>query len=454
MFINTRAFSCIILIPIFLISPIYYARMGGFDFNAGTSFSAVDIFLVIAVFAAIWAFATKPHHFFKKIDAPLLGVGILFVALAVMSVVLSNMMSISVVPISWSAAISGTVQYGFIFIGFPLIASALLKKESIGQYMKLIAIGQLVPLLLAIIVAPNESFPELRGYLYWAGRTIGTFGNANSFAAVIVVTIPIYVWLMSERLWQWKILGLFGTACSLISLYLTGSFSGILTLAFVVAINLVILLPLKRHPARQNLVGCIKGAFKILAATLLFLLGVHLYAPTTTCKVDERLLSLVNYNCSQVVEQVSATSESSAQTQVRPAIMLKTASTRMDLSFNALELVAERGAKSLVLGHGIRQTTLDPRFHINGTPLDIHMLYILLWVEGGLVLMLAFVAFVALLLNNCYKMANDHPYEALALASGILALATICAFLPHTYLRYFWVPLLPAFIPIITSRKP
>jgi len=117
----------------------------------------------------------------------------------------------------------------------------------------------------------------------------------------------------------------------------------------------------------------------------------------------------------------------------------------MELNYRGLKLLKERMG-GFLYGHGVRQTSYLPEFNFGGNGLDIHLLYLLLWVEGGFILAATFGVYLLLLLRNCINLAKTHPAEAITLATALLSLALFGLFLPHAYLRYFWLPLLPAFI--------
>jgi hypothetical protein len=119
-------------------------------------------------------------------------------------------------------------------------------------------------------------------------------------------------------------------------------------------------------------------------------------------------------------------------------------SQRIELIERAMDLVVSRSG-GVFLGHGLRQSFAYTPFHFAGPALDVHMQFILLWIEGGFVLMLLYILFLGLIARQVFRAAKNHPAEALMMGASLVAIIFTGAMSPHLYLRYFWVPLLPAF---------
>jgi hypothetical protein len=99
----------------------------------------------------------------------------------------------------------------------------------------------------------------------------------------------------------------------------------------------------------------------------------------------------------------------------------------------------------LLTGHGVRESEALSEFSFAGPHQEIHLIYLLLWVEGGFILLACFCLYLALLLKNAAALAAEYPSEAVVAGSAVVALALFGFTYPHLYMRYFWVPLLPAF---------
>ncbi len=488
----------------FLTAPYFYIRYGGFDFSKGTSFSLVDLFLV-AAFAFVAIFFIK-NHVLLKVDRQcrdMLILGSIITFLCLLSGITAPLLY--KISIRWSSLLSGTLQYAFIFIGFPLLAFFFLSVNKLRTAIRYIALGYLFPMLLTILMLPVNFSPHLRELFYFANRALGTYGNAVGFALVLVITFPFYVYLVATEKGFWQKVGYVGVIALLHCLFLTASFSGIFVFILVVFSNLLLMTVWKNNPLRQAIKETISRFVLILFLYAGSYVALSYYSPIMVEKVSDRIFSILQKSVSAPQAIVPAPSSApqaqtplpqeptpapqaqtplpqeptpapqaqtplpqeptpapQAQTPLpqesapppqahtQASVMVQTASLRMDLNYKALKLIQERNG-GVFFGHGLRQTSLMPEFNLEGNGLDVHLIYLLLWAEGGLILVLAFLGYFGLLFRNCINLSKTHSDEALAIGNSVLALVLFCFFHPHVYLRYFWVPLLLAFV---TTKKP
>jgi hypothetical protein len=455
---NTQPVHFLMLL-VFLTAPYFYIRDGGFDFSKGNSLSLVDLFLITSLCLVGYNFLLKRFSLNKRLLA-MLWVGGVFTALCLLSGITAQIFGAND-NVNWLTLFSGTVQYSFIFIAFPVLAAFFLSSGNIRTAIRYIALGYMPTMLMTILLAPEAAFPDLRTMFFAVNRAIGTYGNANSFAEVLMITMPLYAYLIATEKGLWQKVGYVGLIALLVCLFLSGSFSGAIALVIIMIANVILIAVWKKHPLR----GHIKSALLQLALIIFMFTcayaAVSIYAPYIVGRVVERILphtinSAPNHameiTSEQSVEIISGQKVEvpisppvAAPPPPPPTVLQGTVNTRMELNYRALDKIKERSG-GLFYGHGLRQTSALPEFDFEGNGLDVHMLYLLLWAEGGFILTATFMAYLLLLFYNCVNLAKTYPAEAIAIGTSVLSLAVFCLFLPHDYLRYFWVPLLPAFI--------
>ncbi len=430
-----------VILLAFLTAPYFYIRYGGFDFSKGTSFSLVDLFLVSA-FAFVAIFFIK-NHALLKVDRQcrdMLILGSIIIFLCLLSGIIAPLLYKT--NIRWPSLLSGASQYAFIFIGFPLLAFFFLSVNKLRTAIRFIALGYLFPMLLTLLMSPVNFFSPLREFFYCANRALGTYGNANSFAVVLVITLPFYIYLVATEKGFWQKIGYVGVITLLPCLFLSASFSGIIVLSSVIFFNLLLMVFWKNNPLRQAIKETVSRFALIFSLFAGLCVALSYFSPFIVEKVSSRIFLKTVY----VPQEQAPTSQNPQEQALAPqSEMVQSALTRMELNYRALKLIQERNG-GLFFGHGLRQTPLRPDFNFGGIGLDVHLVYLLLWVEGGLILVLAFIGYFGLLFRNCLKLSKKYPHEALVVGNSILALMLFCFFLPHVYLRYFWVPLLLAFV--------
>jgi hypothetical protein len=268
----------------------------------------------------------------------------------------------------------------------------------------------------------------MREAFFFAGRALGTYGNAVSFAAVLVIVLPYYAILFVTEKGLWRAIGAIGVNLTMICLALTISFSGMLVFLCLLIGNILLAFAWRDHPLRK-----FKSKFVSLGiSTTLFLsitTGIAMmYSPELQEVMTHRLFFL----------------DPSSTTNVELE-NFGSADQRLYLIDTALKLIQERDG-GILSGHGMRQTDKIPAFSYYGPHQEVHLIYLLLWIEGGLILVGVYLAFLFFLIRNVVNLAKISPTAAVAVGSAVAAITLFGMLNPHLYLRYFWIPILPAFV--------
>jgi hypothetical protein len=422
------------------LAPWFYLRWGGFSFSVGTSLSLVDLFL----FAGLVYFAMRFARGDVTLDQvlqgpqkPLLLCGIAFVLLGVLSGFTHVWASSE--PVSWGPLLSGLSQYAFVLLALPLITLAVLGGQQARYVVRILAVGYLLPMIGNLVLLRPDVLPQISFMFTSVGRAIGSYGNANSFGGVLMLTLPYYLYLAYVETGRWRWVGIAGAALSCSCLLLTASFGGYLVLAACLAANLI-LITWKGHPvrARGALRAVVVPTAAILASVAVVSVLTPFYAPSIQVAFVARLGTAATQPLTAEVVGPASINGIGGLSQ-----NIGSMSQRLDLIARGLELISERHG-GLFYGHGLRQTTMMDEFAFGDVQLDIHLIYLLLWVEGGAVLALAFIAYLASLLLGCVSQLRSRPGLAIAAGTSILAFILMGMVMPHIYLRYFWVPLMPA----------
>ncbi len=428
----------IAMLLVFLTAPYFYIRQSGFDFSKGSSFSLVDFFLLTSIFVVAYNFFTKRFSFdFNKHLRNMLIIGSMFTALCLLSGITAPMFAAND-HVNWRTLISGAMQYSFIFIAFPLLVAFFISSSNVKTAIRYIALGYIPPMIINILLAPEAAFPNLREMFFSANRAMGTYGNANSLAEVLLITLPFYIYLIATEKGFWQKVGYIGLIAVLDCLFLYGSFSGFIARVVIAIANFVLLAMWKKHPLRAHMKKILQQSLLIFFMFACSYVALSYYAPYVVGKILERIIPAA-------LEPARLKPATLKPAALEPTVLEQTVNTRMELNYRALDKIKERSG-GLFYGHGLRQTSSLPEFNFGGNGLDVHLLYLLLWAEGGFILAATFGWYLLLLLRNCVNLAKTHPAEAVAIGTAVLSLALFGLFLPHAYLRYFWVPLLPAFV--------
>lgn len=442
-----------------ILAPWFYLRWGGFNFSVGTSLSLVDLFLFAGAAYFAVRFSKGEITLKQTLQGPqkwLFLFGSAFVLLGLLSGFTSVWADNR--SLSWGALLSGLLQYAFVLLVLPVVAQAVLGGQQALSVVRILALGYLLPMLANLLLLNPEFLPQISFMFTSVGRAIGSYGNANSFAGVIALVLPYYLYLayIDEGRWQW--VGIVGAAVSLFCLLLTASFGGYLVLAACIGVNLLLIV-WKGHPLRTA--GALRTMLVPTITILAIFVGIFtvsaLYAPPIQGALFSRLGAAAEpHSMGDLVAEDNYGSEGGISGLGQNVGSM---SQRLDLIGRGFELIGERGG-GLFYGHGLRQTTMMDEFAFGDVHLDIHLVYQLLWVEGGAVFALTFVGYLATLLLFCLLQLRTRPGLAIAAATSVVAFGLMGMVMPHLYLRYFWVPLMPAmalaagyFAPVKDKKK-
>ncbi|TRZ92018.1 MAG: hypothetical protein D4R88_01085 [Methanosarcinales archaeon] len=421
-----------LMLLIFLSAPYIFLRLHGDDYSQGSSVTLVDVFLGIAGIKMMLLIAIKGgrtnHTKLHSVSYPLLLVGYAFMIVSFLSGIEGLLFFGLGDVFSIGRLLSGTSQYAFIMIFLPLFASHYLSANNLKHVMRYISFGYFLPMLLSLFFLPHATDGRLREVFYFANRALGSYGNANTFSGLLVMILPYYVFLSITEKGFWRAMGYVGVSLSLLCLFLTVSFSGMLALIVLIIANILLALFWCGHPIHKYKYRAIHLSIStVFFVTIVFVIATS-YMPSIIEDVAVRLFFLDESNTKSIEVENLGSGEA-----------------RLRLIDVALGLIKSRDG-GLLLGHGMRQSEALHEFSFAGPHQDVHLIYLLLWIEGGFILLLLFGAYLLLLIRNVIKLAKIAPFEAVAVGSAVLGLALFGMTYPHMYMRFFWVPLLPAFV--------
>ncbi|AVT78130.1 hypothetical protein RPPS3_40680 [Rhodopseudomonas palustris] len=417
-----------LLLATILAAPYFYIRPYGFDFSRGTSLSLVDIGLFALLISALTEQrANLVRQFGNCVYAK---IGVTFVLVAMIAAALGRYLIQFETPLKWWNFLSVLSQYGFVLIALPWLAMYYLPLD-LRKSIRWIALAYLPPMLLGLILVNHSSPDDLRSLFYSINRGIGTYGNANSFAVVILLVLPYYVYLSLTERGAWQILGYAGSAVSIVSLLLTVSFSSILTLSVMIAV--VALFLMWRFGLRlREWRDVIRFVSLTGSLTLALALAICLYEPQVLTDLSPRFATAKAGLAGQGLEAIGSGSQ------------------RMELMEAALHIIGQQKG-NLLWGNGLGNARFSELFTFGDVSLDVHNLYLLLWLEAGLAGMCLFASFLLAAIIFALRRATYWRAEAVTIGMSVFAMAVSAMSYPHLYLRYFWIPLLPAFL---LARKP
>lgn len=493
-----------------LVAPYLYLRSHGFDFSKGTSFTLVDVFLFLLVFKACWLWGgvfkkalvqkTKEGSGFISSLRAFVGedlwafwlLAIIFSVWGLFSAPFGRLFIDVSSPIKWSMVISAVAQYAFILAAFPLMAAFFIRTSQQRLWMvRIISLGYLGPMLITFALSAQEKGSSWHDMFFAVNRAIGSYGNANTFAYVLLILFPFYVYLAAcDASSFWRRLGFFGTASSLVSLVLCGSFSGWLALSFLV-IGFCVCCAFLSSGLSLSKKAALKFLAKVAGLVLVLVMGLSLYSPQSVRNVvwrmgpalgvsakegykweiyvrDLRMDMGVVLGLSDVGEvtkkkaknrQRYESYDAEINAQAKRGMQEEEAWEKMGSSTQRVAMMKDSFLMILdrwggvFIGHGLRQTFAFPQFHFFGHPLNVHNLYLLLWIEGGFVLLALFLVFLGLLARQIVRFYKKDPALALTFGASLFSIVLICGVNTHLYLRFFWLPLLPLFSLYISTDE-
>ncbi|OQW92462.1 MAG: hypothetical protein BWK78_01670 [Thiotrichaceae bacterium IS1] len=385
------------------------------------SFYIVDFILIACLAEIVISLSVRRLQLAQLVKkcSPILGIGILFTTLGMLSSI--EGVFLEKTDISLSRLFSVDSQYAFIMIFLPLIVARWVNIEKIWIFFKMVAVSYLVPMLVTVMsLHPNTPW-EIQEVIFVYHRAAGTYGNPNAFAGVLAITIPIY-WILGtiERGW-WRMVGFTGGILIFGCLFLTGSFGSILMFLALLMFNLLWSLIWRYHPARIHLFRNISIGAGLILVFLIALGGLMDTELVQKGPLKNRI-DLLMYDTGQadITEYGSA-------------------AYRMEINREYLEMIERRIGG--LWGHGLGQSMI-----VTNREHDAHLVYLLLWVEGGLWLLLIYLFFLVILLRNALRLTFLHPTIGMVVCTQIIAIVLFGFVTPHIYMRYYWIPVLPAFI--------
>ena len=303
-------------------------------------------------------------------------------------------------------------QYGFVFaVLLPLFSMAFQNGESMRPLLISFALSGHIAS--GIAAADFIGLIHVPGASYGSGRYLSLLNNANAFALVAAMNIPVSLAFAAAP--GKRVLRLyfaFGAALSAYGLALSASLGGFLgALVGLAAFACFSALSLSGRARRRLLFAL--GAVCVLAAAGAyygFSSPGRLPVPT---RFVERVVSL-----------------SSIQESDNYA-------TRAELAAHAVKTLS----KQPLVGLGQEQ-------HRQYTPSghSVHVNYLLVFVENGLFGIIGYIGILALLLWKALRLLRAAPLELRPLAAGLAAsfLAFLSILCVHTnvHMRYAWAPAL------------
>ncbi|WP_338620450.1 hypothetical protein [Paludibacterium sp. THUN1379] len=434
-----------------LLAPFYYLRWYGDDFSRGVSLSLVDIFLFVLFGIVVYE---ERHHMMTRLRGnQLSSLGAIFVALLILGSLTGRVYASETYPFHFYSFLVALCQYGFVMVALPLIAERFFSMR-VHTLIRWLAVGYLVPMMIGLVLL-NHAIPEfIRSHFYSVHRAIGTYGNANGFANVIILMLPFYTYLASCDFGRWRIVGFLGQTLSIVSLVLTVSFSGWLGLLMlcVLAVYPLSQLVRSRHiEIKQIFLFFLKSFLWVLMTSCL----VYFYAKTVTTDLSPRVDSaaikltemvrtvvgpdVASAHVSESFDQVPATSD---QVPVTSHGEVGSAIQRMQLIRMGFHEIRHYGG-NIVWGVGLGNSVYSSNFKFFGVQLDIHNTYMLLWLECGLLSAIAFFCYFWTGARTLFL--DNSSLERIPAALACFMFLFIALVNPHLYLRYLWVPLFPIF---------
>lgn len=304
-------------------------------------------------------------------------------------------------PIRWLIA---AVQYGFSLVLLPFILMSN-DENVLMKYMMHLVFGVFVMEVFSSIMYYTYSdnyydYHWIANNFVTGGWRLGAFlGQANWNGAVIAMVLPFVIYMALKRLVRVEIAVLVGAAFAL-GLLLSASFTGFVSALIVLLVFFLM----------SGLKNALRGVVMATVA-LGILLASGFQLP------------------SAFQARVAGALETGDMDQAG------TYTDRMDLIREAWSMVDDR----MIVGLGVDQYRVVSQYH---TP--VHNMYLLLWVEGGL---LALTGWLFLMTIFAVSVVRVYRYDPQICALGTSVFTVFMIFTmasPHMYARVWLVPLVLA----------
>lgn len=397
--------SILILVAAALTAPWFQPTFAG-------SISIVDLSIfAAALYSLVWVTAGEHQKHIQR-ALPLIIGALFFVVIGAITAMLPAISNNQ--PFDAERFLSTTAQYAFVFILFPIAALILRSPTDVDCYVKAVAIGYFLPMIVTLGAIILPIIPT--SLITFEDRASAFYGNPNAFATVIALTLPVYFSLSLNLRVRWCAFGLIGVGISFVCLVLTASFSGAFVVFAVTIACLVFMLARSRKKLWRFLVLICVFSLSFGGGFLLLF-----FSSDSLSRSANRLMEAIG---KRVTESSAAGAGSSVDIRLR-------------LINEALDRIY---ANNSILGIGLGQAQLYSDLNS-----QVHMLFLLLMEEGGVFLLVAFVVIISILWKNALGMYRRSPDIALPIIIQVFSISASSLFHPHIYLRYFWIPLLPAF---------
>ena len=256
---------------------------------------------------------------------------------------------------------------------------------------------------------------EVKGAVTGGNRLATTLGNPNLAASMNALTMPILLYFWSSgRLKIYFALPLI--AIILLTVVSTSSNSGLFIMMVSLSVFSASVLTIRQMLRLTLGIGILVAGFTTFGSTYLL--------PEA---FQKRVLSA--YTSGDVSE---------AGTYI----------SRVELIKEAIDTIADE--RIIIVGIGANQFR---ERSVQNAP--VHNLYLLLWVEGGILAVVGWVLFsgVGVLLWYSIRKAGGSQNELAVVATIVAVFLTIALFVPHMYARYWTLPVFLCFGLGLTQLK-
>ncbi len=307
-------------------------------------------------------------------------------------------------------ALISMAQYGFVFgVLIPLFSMVFqTAQEKRRLLICFAASGHIAAGLAAADFIGLMPF-QIPGIALQSGRYMSTLNNANAFALVMAMGMPVslaFAAAPGRRAVRWYFA--FGTALNAYGLALSASLGGFLGGAFGLAAFVVLIAFAQKGRARRRTVLALAASVAVIAGG-----AVYGFSAAERLPIPTRFL-----------ERVAALGS------IQEA---ENYGTRAELAAHGFQTLS----KQFIVGVGQEQhKEITPTGH------SVHVNYLLVLVENGLIGFVGYIGMIGVLLLKAFRLIRASPPMEKPLAIGLTAsfltlLAILCV---HTnvHMRYAW----------------
>ena len=306
-------------------------------------------------------------------------------------------------------ALISMAQYGFVFgVLTPLFSMVFQTAQEKRRLLICFAASGHIAAGLAVADFIGLMPFQIPGLALRSGRYMSTLNNANAFALVMAMGLPISLALAAapgRRAARWYFA--FGTALNAYGLALSASLGGFLGGAFGLGAFAVLIVSAQKGRARRRTVLGLAASVAVIAGGAFYGFSAAERLPIPT-RFLERVASLSSI---QEAENYG---------------------TRAELAAHGFKTLS----KQLLVGVGQEQhKEITPTGH------SVHVNYLLVLVENGLIGFVGYVGMIGALLLKAFRLIRASPAEktpAIGLTASFLALLAILCVHTNVHMRYAW----------------